>query len=257
MKKFNFILPIVIFLALSQTAFATTCGPTANGTCRFSCIAGQESWNSTYDFPCKPTSQVCCLPVAAPSAGTVAPATSSSNTCQQPGTCARPGSVDCSGGQVCTLLEGGVPKAMISNPAGFCVGICRVLPATAPPVQTNPGSNSLLTNPGSNQLQTNPGSTSNTNPGVTLMNPLGAGTTLNSFLLNILSIVTDVIGPIVVILMLVYVGFKFVTAQGEPGKITEARQMLMWTVVGALILLGAKAIAIGIKATVEALSTGS
>ncbi len=100
----------------------------------------------------------------------------------------------------------------------------------------------------------NPQPTSN--PGTALMNPLGEGTTVNSFLLSILNIITNTVGPVIVILMLVYVGFKFVTAQGEPGKITEARQMLLWTLVGALILLGAKAIAMGIQATVSALSTG-
>lgn len=56
--------------------------------------------------------------------------------------------------------------------------------------------------------------------------------------------------------MMVFVGYKFVVAQGEPAKITEARAMLLWTVVGALILLGSQAIAIGIKATVQALSVG-
>jgi hypothetical protein len=57
--------------------------------------------------------------------------------------------------------------------------------------------------------------------------------------------------------MLIYVGFLFVTARGEPGKITAARQALLWTVVGALILLGAEAISAGIQATVKALSVGS
>lgn len=64
------------------------------------------------------------------------------------------------------------------------------------------------------------------------------------------------IGTIVVIFMLVYVGYLFVAAQGVPGKIEEARKALLWTVVGALILLGSKAIAIGIQATVQALSVG-
>lgn len=76
-----------------------------------------------------------------------------------------------------------------------------------------------------------------------------------TFLQSILSVVIR-FGTIIVILMLVFVGYKFVVAQGEPGKITEARQMLMWTVVGALILLGAQVIATGIQATVSALSTG-
>ena len=57
--------------------------------------------------------------------------------------------------------------------------------------------------------------------------------------------------------MLVFVGFKFVTAQGEPGKISEAREMLLCTVIGALVLLGSKAIALGVDATVKALSGGS
>ena len=91
---------------------------------------------------------------------------------------------------------------------------------------------------------------------VTLINPLGAGTSLPTLLNDILQFVVQ-IGSIIVILMLVYVGFLFVTARGEPGKITEARRALLWTVVGALILLGAQAIAMGIQATVQALGTGS
>jgi hypothetical protein len=71
-----------------------------------------------------------------------------------------------------------------------------------------------------------------------------------------LNIITNTIGPVIVILMLVYVGFKFVTAQGSDSALTEARKMLLWTLVGALVLLGAKVIAIGIQATVQALSTG-
>jgi Type IV secretion system pilin len=94
--------------------------------------------------------------------------------------------------------------------------------------------------------------TSGSGSGITLINPLGSGGSLESFLGNILDFVIR-IGTIVVILMLVFVGFKFVTAQGSDTKITEARGMLLWTVVGALILLGAKAIQVGITATVKAL----
>lgn len=101
----------------------------------------------------------------------------------------------------------------------------------------------------------------NTNPSgsnVTLLNPLGTSCNstntdcLGNFLINILDFVVR-IGSIVVILMLVFVGYKFVVAQGNDSKIIEARSMLLWTVVGALILLGAQAIAIGIQATVQAL----
>ena len=98
------------------------------------------------------------------------------------------------------------------------------------------------------------------NPGVGLVNPLNVGnctsdTCLMVFLNKILDFVIQ-IGTIVVILMLVYVGYLFVTARGNDAKITEARQALLWTVVGALILIGAKAISTGIEATVRALSVG-
>lgn len=95
----------------------------------------------------------------------------------------------------------------------------------------------------------------NTRENVQLINPLQGGGNLESFLNSILAVVIR-IGTIVVILMMVYVGYLFVAARGEPGKITTARQALLWTVVGALILLGAQVIAIGIRETVQALSVG-
>lgn len=97
---------------------------------------------------------------------------------------------------------------------------------------------------------------------ITLANPLNSGecapnqNCLLNFLNKILAFVIK-IGTVVVILMMVLVGYKFVAAQGAPDKIKEARDMLLWTVVGALILLGSQAIAKGIEATVRALSVGS
>ncbi|MFA6519797.1 MAG: hypothetical protein WCT41_03195 [Candidatus Paceibacterota bacterium] len=95
-------------------------------------------------------------------------------------------------------------------------------------------------------------------PATTLINPLGNtscssnGTCLSSFLTSILRLVIQ-IGAVVVVLMLVYVGFLFVVARGDPGKITTARTALLWTVIGALVLLGAQAIASGVQATIQAL----
>jgi hypothetical protein len=94
--------------------------------------------------------------------------------------------------------------------------------------------------------------TSNTGSTITLLNPLNAGTSLPDLLDEILKFVVR-IGTVVIVLMVVYVGFKFVMAQGEPGKISEAREALLWTVVGALILLGAEAISKAIEATAQAL----
>ncbi|MDP2651678.1 MAG: hypothetical protein Q8O94_00900 [bacterium] len=106
------------------------------------------------------------------------------------------------------------------------------------------------------QTQEGPTIPKTSSPTDTLINPLGAGTNLPALLNQIMKFVVY-IGSIVVIFMLVYVGFLFVTAQGNETEITEARKALLWTVVGALILLGAEAISLGIQATVQALSTGN
>jgi hypothetical protein len=94
--------------------------------------------------------------------------------------------------------------------------------------------------------------TTGTNSGGSLINPLQGGANLQTFLLNLLDFVIR-IGAIIVVLMLVYVGYLFVIARGAPGEIEAARKALLWTLVGALILLGSKAIALAIQATVATL----
>lgn len=108
---------------------------------------------------------------------------------------------------------------------------------------------------GNTGAQTQPGGGNTSPTSVTLMNPLQGGGTLEGFLNDILSFVIR-IGAIVVVLMLVLVGYKFVAARGSPKEIEDARRMLLYTIIGALILLGAQAISLGIQATVQALSSG-
>ena len=132
-----------------------------------------------------------------------------------------------------------------------CSGPTAGTPTPTPtptPVPTTPSPTQSTGN------SSNP-STSGSGQNTTLINPLGAGTSLPVLLKDILQLIVQ-IGTVVIVLMLVYVGFLFVTARGEPGKITAAREALLWTVVGALILLGAQAISLGIQSTVQALSTG-
>jgi len=115
---------------------------------------------------------------------------------------------------------------------------------------------------GTNTAQTQTTGVNTAGKNVPLLNPLGesscsdSGTCLESFLNSILRFVIR-IGTIAIILMLIYIGYLFVVAQGAPGKIEEARRALLWTIVGALILLGAQAIALGIEATVKAIATGN
>ena len=82
-------------------------------------------------------------------------------------------------------------------------------------------------------------------------NPIRPGT-LQQLLLSILDIAVYILFPIVV-LMIVYTGYLFVSAQGNPTKIETARKALIWTVIGALIILGARALALGIQATVNSI----
>jgi len=61
------------------------------------------------------------------------------------------------------------------------------------------------------------------------------------------------IGIPVIALALVYTGFLFVAARGNEEKLTKAKKSLLYTVIGAAILLGSWAIAILISETVLSL----
>ena len=83
------------------------------------------------------------------------------------------------------------------------------------------------------------------------VNPLNFGT-LPAFLNAILDAVILIAFPILV-LFLVYSGFLFISAQGNPAKLADARKIFIWTLIGALLVLGAKALSLAIEATVAEL----
>lgn len=87
-----------------------------------------------------------------------------------------------------------------------------------------------------------------------LMNPLAGGDIHNlwDFLQILLGLVIQIGFPIVV-LFIVFVGFRFVqhSATGNADELKKDRQYLFWAIVGALILLGAQALSFAIKATVD------
>ncbi len=73
-----------------------------------------------------------------------------------------------------------------------------------------------------------------------LENPIGPDS-LAEVVAAVLSVVST-IGAVLVVLAIIYAGFLFVTAQGNSDKIQEAKTIFLWTVVGAIVLLGAKAL---------------
>lgn len=71
-----------------------------------------------------------------------------------------------------------------------------------------------------------------------LKNPIAADN-LAQLLKLIVKAVNYIMIPIIV-LAIIYVGFKFVMARGEPGEITKAKEMFRWVIVGAAIILAAE-----------------
>lgn len=62
------------------------------------------------------------------------------------------------------------------------------------------------------------------------------------------------IGAVAVVLAIVYAGFLFVAAQGKPEEINKAKTTLFWTIIGAMILLGAQVISSVIENTIKQLN---
>lgn len=84
-----------------------------------------------------------------------------------------------------------------------------------------------------------------------LQNPLG----VNSFqeLVKKLLDAAIIIGIPIAVLFIVFAGFKFVLARGNPEALKIARRNLLWTIVGIAIFIGASLIAGVITSTLHQL----
>jgi hypothetical protein len=89
--------------------------------------------------------------------------------------------------------------------------------------------------------------TSNSSGAIELGNPLRAQS-LQELIMEILGYV-QAIGFMVITVMIIYIGFQFVVAQGNPEAVSKARTSLIWTLIGGLILLGASALATVVAST--------
>jgi Type IV secretion system pilin len=85
-----------------------------------------------------------------------------------------------------------------------------------------------------------------------ICNPITTST-LSGLIQNLLTKAVAIGLPIVV-LAVVYSGFLFVSARGNSEKLTKAKDTLLYTLIGAAILLGSWAIAMLIQSTVTALT---
>ncbi len=97
------------------------------------------------------------------------------------------------------------------------------------------------------------GSTGNPTINATLQNPFKGGDSLFALLKTIINNILMPIGGVIVVLAFIYTGFLYVTAQGNTTKITGAHKALLYTSIGAAILLGAWVLANVICATIKQL----
>ena len=85
-----------------------------------------------------------------------------------------------------------------------------------------------------------------------ITNPLGnkANTAYQLVELIIKDIVIP-LGMVLIVLMIIFAGFQFVMAQGNPTKLEDAKKTFFNAIIGASIILGAWAIATIIETTVN------
>ena len=101
----------------------------------------------------------------------------------------------------------------------------------------------------SRQGNTIPSNTSSSNSTTFIQNPLKAKD-INELIVILVDVAVK-LGMIVAFLGLIWVGFKFVIAQGDPTKIGQARTHFFYLIIGIAILIGAKVIIEIIKGTLE------
>ena len=69
----------------------------------------------------------------------------------------------------------------------------------------------------------------------------GDETTLQNTVGNVLNVVYGLVGILAVIFIIIG-GFKYTTSQGEPGKVQQAKNTIMYALIGLVVTLSAFAI---------------
>ena len=84
-------------------------------------------------------------------------------------------------------------------------------------------------------------------------NPLVGVNSLGDLAVKVLDAVVKV-GGYVAVIFIIYSGFLFVKARGNTTELEDAKRTFFNTIIGVMILLGAKAISIGIAQTINAIT---
>ena len=96
------------------------------------------------------------------------------------------------------------------------------------------------------------GDTGDTGDNGKLENPFKGGVdSLPKFVTVLANDIVLPIGAVVVVLFVIYSGYLFVTAQGNPAKLETAKSAFLYACIGAVVLLGALTIAQVIQGTID------
>ncbi len=263
MKPHILLVALLLAVLLPTSVHAQACKPSDSGACgknaackelaagsgQFFCVATTVNATGCKESTDCTSGHICSIS-AGKSTGTCVFPTACSPACNTTteqcldGTCAPKGSATqctpaCSGSQTCVR------------------GVCSSSGGT-PTLDTGGGTGSASGGGGVGTTKAG-GGTGTTDAGggtggirETLKNPLKFDS-LPKLMEAILGAVVQ-LGAILLVFMLVWVGFLFVVAQGNPEKLSSARSALIWTLIGGMILLGATAISKVIEATVTSIT---
>lgn len=84
-----------------------------------------------------------------------------------------------------------------------------------------------------------------------LENPLGGVAELDDLFFEIVNVLLIIAVPII-IFFIIFAGFTYVTAQGNPEKIKLASQSLLYAMIGGVIILGSSAMLVIVRNVVNA-----
>lgn len=76
---------------------------------------------------------------------------------------------------------------------------------------------------------------------ISIPNPVGSINSLSDLFYKIVNFVVS-LSYVVIAFFLLLAGFKFVTAQGSEDKLTDAKNTFKYTVIGAILIIGAQVI---------------
>jgi hypothetical protein len=120
----------------------------------------------------------------------------------------------------------------------------------ADPSSSLPANTGTGTNP---PPATNSSKASDINIAVRLKNPLKVND-INDAIKWFVNVLLKIAIPFIVVFF-IWSGFNFILARGNEKKVTAAKQMFLWTVIGTLLILGAWVITNAIIGTVNSITS--